>query len=505
MRRRISLTMVAMVAGALVLAGLGTLGLSTLDNVRLTQAQLLTESRQLGQGLEEEVTAGHPRDPLAVLRTAISVLKAPLGLQGEAVLAVTPEGNLYNFLDPKAPVVLPGGLHQGDLDMAQLIVSQSASGHRGRLAWGAYLFSTRYPVATTRSFKVVNLVVLLTRESPTGLTRATYWFAVAAALTLVVALVAANRLGYRIARPLRDTEAVTRRIAEGDLDARAPVPEGEGAELVSLARSVNLMADRLAAARGAQRRFLMSVSHDLRTPLTSVRGFAEALADGTETDVAHAANIISAQARRLERLVGDLLELAKLESGAFNLKLAPLDASRVAGEVVAAFGPQASDLGLALALAPGPPALCQADPDRLGQVVANLVENALKYASSRVEVRAEPPPRPGAGPRVVVEDDGPGIEEQERSLVFERLFRSPSVTGRQLGGGSGLGLAIVKELVEAMGGTVRAEAHPEHSGTRMVVELRPPEVRRAPARPSPAPAGATSEPGRPAAGGGRAG
>lgn len=491
MRRRISLTMVAMVAGALVLAGLGTLGLTTLDSVYQTQSQLVTESRQLSQGLQEEVTAGNPRDPLAVLRSAIGVLKAPLGLEGEAVFALTPQGNPYNFLDPKAPLGLPGGLRPGDMDMAQLIVSQSDSGHRGRLAWAAYLFSTKYPVARARRFDVVNLVVVLTRRAPSGVTRATYWFGVAAALTLVISLAVANRLGYRMARPLADTEAVTRRIAQGDLHARAPVPEKEGPELKSLARSVNQMADSLERARGAQQQFLMSVSHDLRTPLTSIRGFAEAIADGAATDVAHAAGVISNESRRLERLVGDLLELAKLQSGGFSLRLGTVDAGRVAEEVALAFGPRAAELGLCLQVrtaGPGP-VLCEADPDRLGQVVANLAENALNYAAAMVSVRVEPPSREGDGPSVLVEDDGPGIAEAERLVVFERLFRSRSVAGRNLGGGSGLGLAIVKELVNAMGGTVQAEPA-ARGGTLMIVRLRPAPFRRSQPRPSQAPSAA---------------
>jgi signal transduction histidine kinase len=482
--------MVAMVAGALVLAGLGTLGLSTLDSIRQTQTQLVTEARQVGQSLEDIVTAVPQHDRGDALRKALNALKAPLGLEGETVLAVAPDGHLYDLLAPDQPVRLPGGLTVRDVDMAQLIVHFNTSGHRGRLAWAAYLLSPDHPVA-----EAFNLVVLLTRRAPTGLTRATYWFGVAAAITLLVALVVATRLGYRIARPLRDTEAVTRLIAEGNLDARVPVPNGRGHELVSLAKSVNQMADSLAEAQGAQRRFLMSVSHDLRTPLTSIRGFAEAIADGATADAGHAAGIIGTEARRLERLVGDLLELAKLESGAFSLRLGTVDAGRVAEEVALAFGPRTAELGLALdAGAPEPGlVLCHADPDRLGQVISNLVENALNYATSRVAVRTERADHDGSGACVVVEDDGPGIAAADLPYIFDRLFQSRSVTGRNLVGGSGLGLAIVKELVIAMGGTVQAESPVQTTGgTRVIVTLQPPlpELKRSPVKPSQAPAGA---------------
>ena len=256
------------------------------------------------------------------------------------------------------------------------------SGHRGRLAWAALLLPRPVPIDNGGS---INLVVVLTREAPSGVGGAALWFAIASVFTIAVALIAANRLGHRIARPLQETESVTRRIARGDLDARVPVPEREGSELVSLANSVNQMAASLARAQGAQRQFLMSVSHDLRTPLTSVRGFAEALSDGATNDVQYAAGVIGSEARRLERLVTDLLELAKLESGAFGLHSGPVDLSKVVTEATQAFEPAAAGLGLTVELRTALPGevRCEADPDRLGQVLANVVENALKYATSR--------------------------------------------------------------------------------------------------------------------------
>ncbi|HYA45790.1 MAG TPA: HAMP domain-containing sensor histidine kinase [Acidimicrobiales bacterium] len=509
MRRRINLTMVAMVAGALVLAGLGTLGLSALDSVSETQAALVTQAQQLAHGVQQEVAASKTRERPTVLRTAIALLKSPLRLQGDAVVAVTPDGDLCNFLGPAGPVALPSRLPLNQVDTAQLILGQPVSGHRGRLAWAAYLFSTDVPVANATAcgsrFGVVNLVVILTREAPAIPTRAAEWFGVAAAATLVVALIAATRLARRIAHPLQDAEEVTGRIAAGDLAARVPLPRHEGRELVSLADSVNQMAAELQRAQGAQRQFLMSVSHDLRTPLTSIRGFAEAIADETADDVGRAVAIIGTEACRLERLVGDLLELAKLDSGAFSLRLTPLDASTVTEDAAHAFAPQAAELGLSLSVRPAPPglAMCEADPDRLGQVIANLVENALKYARTSVAVTVEGRAaevdeagnRPPGGRRqrgtasarqqgrgttgilITVEDDGPGIPEEDLPRIFERLFRSSTVAIRSLGGGSGLGLSIVAELVKAMGGSVHAESPVgPHGGTRMVITLGRPRA-----------------------------
>jgi signal transduction histidine kinase len=473
-RRRLSLTLVAMVVGALVLAGLATLGLSDLNSVKQTQSELVSEAKQLAQGVEEEVITGRHHDSLAVLRSTLSVLKAPLQLQGEAVVGVSPNGAFYNPLSSDQSVTLPSALDVSQVETPQLIVDAlPVSGHRGRLAWAALLLPRPVPIDNGGS---INLVVVLTREAPSGVGGAALWFGIASAFTIAVALIAANRLGHRIARPLQETEAVTRRIARGDLDARVPVPEREGSELVSLANSVNQMAASLARAQGAQRQFLMSVSHDLRTPLTSVRGFAEALSDGATDDVQYAAGVIGSEARRLERLVTDLLELAKLESGAFSLHSGPVDLSKVVTKATQAFEPAAASMGLSLELRTALPGevACEADPDRLGQVVANVVENALKYASSRVIVTTGYLDH--NRPTLQVEDDGPGIPPKDLERVFERLFQSRSPTDLQPSGrplGSGLGLAIVSELVSAMGGEVRAESptRPD-GGTRLIILFR---------------------------------
>jgi two-component system sensor histidine kinase BaeS len=458
--------MVAMVAGALALAGVGTLELTSLDSVHQTQAELIVEAQQLAGGVQAVLSSGRHR-ALTVLST-LQVLKSPLELQDEAVLAVTPNGSLYNPLAPAQKVTLPGGLSVGQVETAQFFNARPFGGHLGRLAWAADLLSQAVPVARGQER---NLVVVLTREAPTGVGSAGLWFAIASAVTVVVALLLSFRLGRRLARPLQQTEAVTGRIAAGDLEARVPVPDREGRELVSLANSVNRMAASLARAQGTQRQFLMSVSHDLRTPLTSIRGFAEALSDGTTDDVGYAAGIILSEAGRLERLVADLLDLAKLEAGAFSLHCTAVDLGTVVAQAAQAFDPAAGALGLRIKLdiPPGTEILCEADPDRLGQVVGNVVENALKYARSQVTVATGQ----AAGiPTLAVEDDGPGIPPEDLDRVFTRLYQSPSAASRKLG--SGLGLAIVEELVRAMGGGVRAESPiSSDGGTRMTITLRP--------------------------------
>jgi two-component system sensor histidine kinase BaeS len=231
------------------------------------------------------------------------------------------------------------------------------------------------------------------------------------------------------------------------------------------------MAASLSRARGLERQFLMAVSHDLRTPLTSIRGFAEAIAEGAATDTQRAASVIASESRRLERLVGDLLELAKLDASRFSLDVRPTDVGEVVVDTAEGFRPVVEKAGLELVVAVGDHQRldAMADPDRLAQVLANLVENAYKFAESRISVSATA--RDRAGVEVLVEDDGPGIRADELSAVFERSFHLSRPPARQMG--SGLGLPIVAQLARAMGATVRAESPLANGGgTRMIVALR---------------------------------
>ncbi|MFN0089837.1 MAG: sensor histidine kinase, partial [Acidimicrobiales bacterium] len=268
--------------------------------------------------------------------------------------------------------------------------------------------------------------------------------------------------------PLAQAGDVAQRIAAGNLAARADEAQAAagGAEIESLTRSLNAMADSLERSRGLEQQFLLSISHDLRTPLTSIRGYAEAILDGALDEPQHGARVIRSEAARLERLVADLLELARLEARQFGLSPAPLDLARLAADGAAGFAPAAEAAGRRITVR-AEPTWVLADRDRLAQVIANLVENALRFAASQVEVRAGPGPD-GMG-WLQVADDGPGIAAEDLPHVFERLYVARS-RPRRKESGSGLGLAIVRELVAAMGGVVHAEA-PPGGGARLVVRL----------------------------------
>jgi two-component system sensor histidine kinase BaeS len=287
----------------------------------------------------------------------------------------------------------------------------------------------------------------------------------------LLAIAVAIALARRLTHPMREIERAAGQLASGDLSGRADVPPGADRELAALGSTLNAMAGQLEQSRGSQRAFLLSISHDLRTPLTSIRGYAEALADGTLDDAdpdarKRAATVIGSEARRLERLVRDLLDLSRLDSREFSLNARPCDVTEIVRNAAEAFAPQAHDLGVTLRTVPGPSLPVELDPERLAQIVANLVENALKYATSSIDVTAT-----ASGPdrvAIVVVDDGPGIPADDLPNVFERLYTARSTPGRSVG--TGLGLAIVRQLADAMGGTAAVDT-PSEGGTRFTVSF----------------------------------
>lgn len=219
------------------------------------------------------------------------------------------------------------------------------------------------------------------------------------------------------------------------------------------------MAESLERGRVLEQQFLLSVSHDLRTPLTSIRGYADGIHDG-HVEPARGAAVIRQEAQRLERLVSDLLLLARLQSKSFTLDMIELDLT--AAVHTAAEGAAGATTDVVVHAITSGPVPVHADPDRLAQVLANLVENGAKYARANVFVSC----RVEDGRAVcTVDDDGPGIGEADLSHVFERLYTARQRPDRTENP-SGLGLAIVRELVTAMGGDVAAGAAP-NGGARL--------------------------------------
>ncbi|MEO5679774.1 MAG: HAMP domain-containing sensor histidine kinase [Acidimicrobiales bacterium] len=456
-RRRLTLRFVAVVALALLVGGGGALLLATVQARRSAQSQLRGDAAAVAANLDG---AGG----LNLLRQTTRVLR----LQGAEVVGLGPGGRVVSGS-------LPEGVRLADIDVPALQRGEVVGGVRARRLFAAAPVTLARPGVGGKAGREALAVVVLTRGLDSGLAGSFGYLLLATGLAVAVAAVVGDQLGRRLVAPLLATGEATRRIAAGDLEARVPIAAGEAPELARLADDVNRMAAALAVARGQERRFLLSVSHELRTPMTSIRGFAEAIADGTAPDPPRAAAVIASEAQRLERLVADLLQLATLDARAFSLSPRPVDLLEVVADAAAGLEPLAARHGLRLEGAEpddgAAPVMVVADPDRLAQVVANLVENAIGFAGSSVRVRVWAT-GPGAG-GVAVEDDGPGIAPADLPHVFDPLWRSPSRTSsRQVG--TGLGLAIVAELVAAMGGQVAA-APVDGGGTRVSVLLGPAE------------------------------
>src|SRR5262245_19103298 len=284
---------------------------------------------------------------------------------------------------------------------------------------------------------------------------------IAAGAGIALAALAAFVLARRIARPVRRVVDATRHLAE-ERDTE-PVPIEGAYEIASLARAFNEMAEQLARARAAEKQFLLSVSHELKTPLTAIRGYAEGVADGA-FDMNEAVETISVEAARLERLVRDLLDLARMNRTDFSIHREQLDLTTIAREAVRRYEGQAREFGVTLEAVSPAPAPAIGDPDRMLQVTSNLVENALRLTPRGGVVRAS-----AASATLSVEDTGPGLRREDLPRAFERFYlHSRYSSDRPVG--TGLGLSIVKELTQGMGGSVDVESTPGQ-GTRFTVRL----------------------------------
>jgi signal transduction histidine kinase len=284
---------------------------------------------------------------------------------------------------------------------------------------------------------------------------------VAAALGLAMV----QGLARGMTSPLRDMAGAASAMARGDYERRVRATSRD--EVGELARAFNAMAADLAEVERQRRELVANVSHELRTPLGALQALLENLADGVEPADPDALRTALAQTERLGRMVAQLLDLSELEAGvpisAQPFAIRPL-LEQVAREC--ALG-DASQVRLRVCVQPGDLRI-HGDPERLHQVVANLLDNAVRHspADGRVWLSAY---RDDGVTRIEVSDEGPGIPPQERHRVFERFHRVDSA--RSAGaGGTGLGLAIARWIVDAHGGRIRAEQRPPQ-GCRMVVEL----------------------------------
>ncbi|MDY7041927.1 MAG: HAMP domain-containing sensor histidine kinase [Chloroflexota bacterium] len=379
------------------------------------------------------------------------------------------------------------------VSLRQVVSSRERGVMEGRVTapWGTRLYFVAWPMVEPAGGDLApreSLVALIT--TPWGGISAvigdlTFSFVVASVFAFVISLVLAVIVARSIAKPLQRVTAATEQIARGNYDLVLDITSPN--EVRRLAASFNSMAHQVKTSRQAQRDFVANVSHELKTPLTSIQGYSQAILDGTirgEAGGRRAAGIIHDEAGRMRRLVEGLLDLARIESGQVVMAQKPVALRQVLGECVDNLALRAREGGITLLLDVPDLLPVLGDGDRLAQVINNLLDNALKHttAGGKVTVGGEEvreaealqaiePSLAVPLPAVVVtvSDTGRGIPPEELSRIFERFYQVDKSRARERGG-VGLGLAIAQEIVTAHGGRIAVQSV-AGVGTKFIVAL----------------------------------
>jgi two-component system OmpR family sensor kinase len=287
-------------------------------------------------------------------------------------------------------------------------------------------------------------------------------FAYAGSIALLLSMFLAYGLSRWIGNPLQRLVNASRQMPEAK-----PVPLRGPREVQELTHAFNEMTARVQSTQRSQRDFVANVSHELKTPLTSIQGFAQALQDGTASTPEarqQAAGIIQAEAERMNRMVLDLLDLARIDSGTLELERLPIDLPALLHSLTAKFGPQAHAAQVSLHVDAAPLPALTGDADRLAQAFMNLVDNAIKFTppGGSITLRAK---LAEARIQVEVSDTGAGIPPEALAHIFDRFYQAdPSRPGGRKHG-AGLGLSIVKEIIAAHGGKITVRSAPGEGST----------------------------------------
>ena len=476
---RLTLAFVAILALTLTLVT--TLVLNRLGDYFDQQQREDLKARSIGVAQFVALVAERASDPRPVI--------SPNGVVDQAIVLELTQTSQERFLADqlgKADVHVRLGI-----EVNNVFIPASGGDFRANLETAAGVGQTREFITSDPEYYKVpgalqEYAVEVTLSNPytyraTATATTTGLLAIIGLVALAVSVVAAAALARRFTTPIRRLTEASRDLAEGDLARRVPTdaPTAGSLELTELALQFNAMADRLQESvdiirrdRDRSRDFLADVSHELRTPIAAIRTFNELLQEHAGEDPDARAEFLEASAVQIERLdwlAQNLLELSKLDSGLVLLDLRPDDLRATVEQAVEQAETAARRRGVHLAIQlPDRPLRIRHDPVRVGQVVANLVGNGIKFTPRggriRVDVNATP-----VGARIDVTDTGVGIAPEELPRIFERFYRGTRASEAR-GSGSGLGLAIVRSIVEMHGGSVSVESR-LGSGSTFTVNL----------------------------------
>jgi len=355
--------------------------------------------------------------------------------------ATPPDPQPYALVDHNRVVVVAAGDYMAGQKVQQGVLAKGIGIEVGGLVVGTVLTTGQAPVRSTiddRYLGGVNQSLL-----------------VAALASALIAFVLGLLIARNLARPLRALTAATRSMAHGELDQRVVVNSRD--ELGELAQAFNQMSADVARANQSRRQMTADIAHDLRNPLTVIGGYLESLQDGKLEPTQERFETMHAEVRHLQSLVEDLRTLSLADAGELVLRRRPVAPGELLGQVAAAYEHQAEQKGVRLSVDVGanPPA-ANLDPERMEQVLRNLVDNAIRHTPNGGEIRLTAG-QSGQALVLAVEDSGSGIAPEALPHIFERSYRGdPSRSGSE----SGLGLAIAKSIVELHGGTIGVESRP---------------------------------------------
>ena len=471
---RLMISYVVIILVTLVLAFITLILISRPIQNRLAGLRLVTQSRQAGRQINTLYRQNPSTDRIVqLINNRFANTNNHLILTDNQGTVLADSRNTWTGQHPVVPEE-GSGTFTGP-DGQAFLYAAAAVGPPGHQAGYVVALTTRAPLLS-------NLI-----------TELGWGFVLAGVVALLVSLLLGILIARSIALPLQQVAAATGAVAAGDYKHR--LPEKGPPEIKRVAASFNVMAGQVQASQQAMRDFVSNVSHELKTPLTSIQGFSQAIVeDATHDDAARrrAAGIIHQEASRMSRLVEDLLDLARIDSGQVMMHKTPLELTQILNNTVERLLPQAvkKDVKLVTDWAKLP--LIVGDGDRLAQVFTNFLDNAVKHTPSGGQVtlrgtvaKGLPRLRPvraglvrrdatttvserGDFVEISISDTGPGIPPADLARIFERFYQVDK--SRKRGRGTGLGLAITKEIIEAHGGYVRADSRPG-AGTKFVILL----------------------------------